>query len=143
MRTHWFVSFLLVLGIGQVPALACTCAQPRDPQQGLAASDAVFRGYAERFELVTRPHVGDRKATFRVETVWKGPQRQRLEVFTAIDEGACGSDFIAGHTYLVYAKQREGALTTSICTRTVGSRQDPIQFRNDVEALGPGTAIKK
>jgi hypothetical protein len=42
-------------------------------------------------------------ATLRVSEVWKGPERETLEVSTSSQEAACGVPFEEGQEYLVYA----------------------------------------
>lgn len=41
--------------------------------------------------------------TLRVYGVWKGPQRETLEMSTPSDGAACGYPFKEGQEYLVYA----------------------------------------
>src|SRR3990172_670723 len=107
----------IITGIPGIPlsALACTCAQPASVQEGLQRADAVFAGLVERFELKG----SGRLATFRVHTVWKGPETHRIQVATGGGDGDCGYHFIVGVKYIVFAHQTgRNRLETSICTRT-------------------------
>lgn len=116
-------------------ALACTCAQPASVQEGLKQADAVFLGLVERFELKG----SGRLATFRVHTVWKGPEASRVRVSTGGGDGDCGNHFIVGVKYLVFARQGAwNTLQTNICTRT---KQASGQAVDDLKALGPGTPV--
>ena len=116
-------------------ALACTCAQPASVQEGLSQSDAVFLGLVERFELKG----SGRLATFRVHTVWKGPEASRVRVSTGGGDGDCGYHFIVGVKYLVFARQGAwNTLQTNICTRTKQASGEAV---DDLKALGPGTPV--
>lgn len=119
-------------------AQACSCMQLPPPLEALAQSDAVFAG------LVTDVRVENQgslfgtgepaRITFEVQYSWKGSSISPLVMNTPHDGAACGFRFEEGHTYLVYARQDQGQLTTSLCTRTnLLSNAAP-----DVAALGPG-----
>jgi len=127
----------IITGIPGIPllALACTCAQPASVQEGLKQADAVFLGLVERFELKG----SGRLATFRVHTVWKGPEASRVRVSTGGGDGDCGYHFIVGVKYLVFARQGAwNTLQTNICTRTKQASGEAV---DDLKALGPGTPV--
>ena len=103
-------------------ASACTCAMPPGSQkeraeQALADSDAVFAGEVVDFEntpnitmmegeMVTMMggNTATATATLRVSEVWKGPERQTMQIGTAPNDGvSCGFPFEEGKEYLVYA----------------------------------------
>ena len=109
-------------------ASACTCAMPSGSQKeiakdALAGSEAVFSGELVDFEKSTSPSGemtiigGASTATLRVSEVWKGPERETLEVSTSSQEGACGYPFEEGREYLVYAYGGQG-LETDLCSQT-------------------------
>lgn len=110
---------LWVAGAGQVNA--CSCVAPPAPQEALEQADAVFSGRVVDIQapkkLITSS-ADPLKVTFEVSKVWKGPKSKKLVVVTARDSASCGYSFKSGRSYIVYAHQREGELTTSICTRT-------------------------
>ena len=140
MRRTVLVSAIAViaglLGL-QGLALACTCAQPASVQEGLQRADAVFAGLVERFELKG----SGRLATFRVHTVWKGPETHHIQVATGGGDGDCGYHFIAGVEYLVFAhRDASDTLRTSICTRTKQASGEAI---DDLKALGSGTPVTR
>jgi hypothetical protein len=60
---------------------------------------------------------GASTATLRVSEVWKGSERETLEVSTSSQEGACGYPFKEGQEYLVYAYGGQG-LETDLCSQT-------------------------
>jgi hypothetical protein len=100
---------LVVLGlVALLPdcASACSCVPPPPGQseqekvrRELADSSAVVAGEVvdlKRGFLTT-------KVSFRVSEVWKGPERETLELNTPSQGGACGYRFSEGQEYLVYA----------------------------------------
>jgi hypothetical protein len=118
-------------------AFASTCAQPFSVQEGLKHADAVFLGLVERFELKG----SGRLATFRVHTVWKGPETSRVRVSTGGGDGDCGYHFIAGIEYLVFAHRGvSDSLQTSICSRTKQASGEAV---DDLKALGPGAPLTR
>ena len=136
-RTVLVLAIPVIAGILGLPhgALACTCAQPASVQEGLKQADAVFLGLVERFELKG----SGRLATFRVHTVWKGPEASRVRVSTGGGDGDCGYHFIVGVKYLVFARQDAwNTLQTNICTLTKQASGEAV---DDLKALGPGTPV--
>jgi hypothetical protein len=138
---HWVCVVMIGLSMGllglQGLALACTCAQPASVQEGLKQADAVFLGLVERFELKG----SGRLATFRVHTVWKGPEASRVRVSTGGGDGDCGYHFIVGVKYLVFARHGHwNTLQTNICTRTKQASGEAV---DDLKALGPGTPVTR
>ena len=114
-------------------AFACSCAivgsQKEMVESGLSSSDAVFSGEVVDFEkspsdttmmegtMFTIMSPRPATATLRVSDVWKGPERETLEVSTSSQETACGVPFEEGREYLVYAYGEQG-LETDICSQT-------------------------
>jgi hypothetical protein len=73
--------------------------------------------------------------SFRVSEVWKGPERETLEVNTPSQGPACGYRFSEGREYLVYAWGKK--LEVNSCGRTT-----PLsEARADLEVLGDGEAL--
>ena len=56
-------------------------------------------------------------ATFMVSENFKGESSEET-VETAFYGALCGVEFAAGEEYVVYANQRDGVLTASLCSRT-------------------------
>ena len=109
-------------------AFACSCAilgnQKEIVESGLSSSDAVFSGEVVDFEksplpttMITVMSPRPATATLRVSEVWKGPERETLEVSTSSQETACGVPFEEGREYLVYAYGEQG-LETDLCSQT-------------------------
>jgi hypothetical protein len=135
-------SFLLLTGLGSVflapdCAFACTCAMPSGSQKeiakdALADSEAVFAGEVVDFEntlnitmmegeMVTMMggNTATATATLRVSEVWKGPERQTMQIGTAPNDGvSCGFPFEEGKEYLVYAYGGRQGLKADGCTQT-------------------------
>jgi hypothetical protein len=77
------------------------------------------------------------RVTFRVNTVWKGPQHTTLTVTTAQDSASCGYGFKGGENYLVYAGGFEDDLQVNLCSRT----QLLSGAQEDLVALGEGNPV--
>ncbi|HET9224857.1 MAG TPA: hypothetical protein VFO07_20255 [Roseiflexaceae bacterium] len=130
---------------------ACSCAPPGTPLQELNRSGAVFAGKVVAIDapsgmpilISSFPFIDFLSSsaepvsvTFDVLDVWKGPPQRRLVVTTPRDSASCGYSFQMGETYLVYASEQDGGLTTYLCSRTNSINQ----ARSDLAALDPGTA---
>ena len=86
-------------------------------------ADAVFVGRVYWTELLpTKDHGGStlhRIATVKTLEPFIGNISGWVSVETGSGGGDCGYDFGLGEEYLFYARrQKDGSLTTSICTRT-------------------------
>ena len=134
-------------------AFACSCAifgnQKEMVESGLSSSDAVFSGEVVDFEkspsdttmmegtMFTIMSPRPATATLRVSDVWKGPERETLEVSTSSQETACGVPFEEGREYLVYAYGGQG-LETDLCSQT-----KPLsEAGTDLAVLGDGEKPK-
>jgi len=101
---------------------ACSCIEPPPPAKAFAEVDAVFMGKVISFEL-TGDAFSRRRAKFSVAKIWKGERSAVNEILTANNSAACGYEFVAGESYVIYAyKAGDGKLHTNICTRTKPAR---------------------
>ena len=104
-------------------ASACPCAIESNPKErvefAVSNSEAVFSGEVVDFEKgADFPAIFGPMETvsFRVSEVWKGPQRETLEVSTPTQGSACGYAFEEGQEYLVYAYTGKQGLETDLCS---------------------------
>ena len=112
-----------VLIISAKPALACVCAAPAGPAEGLNRSSAVFRGrmseislpFLDRIGLTTS---GCHRLKFAVVKQWKGTTSKTVEVTTRLTGEACGFPFELNKEYLVYVVAEPRDVQTGICTGT-------------------------
>ena len=114
-------------------AYACQCTMPpggQDPERVLADSEAVFSGEVVEIEKDLQTS----KVTLRASEVWKGPQRETLEVSTPRDGATCGYPFKEGQEYLVYAYTGKQGLEVDLCNGT----QRLTEAEADLEVLGAG-----
>ena len=95
------------------PVLACECYKRNDFEQEFSFSKAILVGEVVEIDQ-SKP---DAIVTFKVEKMWKGAKSETIVVRTNNQGKTCGFIFTRGEKYLVYAYE-EGALRTSICTRT-------------------------
>ena len=106
-------------------ASACSCigsggSQRQQAKQALSDSAAVFSGEVvdvEKEEAATASHPGTVTVTLQVSEVWKGPERETLEVSTQSTGGACRYPFEEGREYLVYAYGKQD-LKVDLCSET-------------------------
>ena len=105
-------------------ASACTCSSAslngqKGPESELSSSEAVFSGEVVDFEKGSSNPAPwpTETVSFRVSEVWKGSERETLEVSTPTQGSACGYAFKEGREYLVYAYGKQD-LETDGCSRT-------------------------
>lgn len=147
-RAVGMTCLLLLFSIGsaaQCEELACSCLSPLALDEALVASDAVFIGTVEGLAEVLEPlalsqdarepTVGAPRRIVRLEVlgVWKGPRSEKAEIRTGLSTADCGFPFEVGETYLVFANDDEGRLSTGSCSRTAAI-EAAIE---DLLALGP------
>lgn len=96
---------------------ACSCIAPRPAGEELIDSDAVFQGTVTKVELkgITNKYY---EVTFDVSKRWKDSAQDESVIITSDSSAACGYNFEEGKSYLVYARESDGYLTTGLCTRT-------------------------
>ena len=109
--------------------------QPEErSERALADSSAVFAGQVVNIRKEGW-RLGTATVSFRVSEVWKGPERETLEVTTESQGSACGYSFSEGRKYLVYAMGRK--MKVNACGETT-----PLsEARADLEALGNGETL--
>ena len=123
-----YICFILLLTFIILPGKelrACSCIPPPPPSEEFENSDAVFLALVTSFEQVGQYRV----AKIRLLKRWKGDKVG--EIFTSLNSGLCGFDFVVGKTYVIYAFMNEdGELYTNICTRTASLEQagDDLTF---------------
>lgn len=122
-------------------SFACSCIQPPAPRDALASSDAVFAGRVVGiFDGNLNPirsSADPIRATFQINTVWKGAASPTLVVTSARNGASCGFHFEQGREYLIYAYAQNGELHTDICTRSA----ELNNAQADLAALGAGQTI--
>jgi len=113
-----FLAGLLLLDTNNV--FACSCITPPFEEM-FEGSTAVFEGTVLNIETPENEYSVDPvKVTFHVRRVWKGESQDTIVVYTEHQSTACRYAFgnEPGKTYLVYAYEDEGRLSTNGCTRT-------------------------
>lgn len=121
------LAYLLLTVLGAVflipdCASACSCAIESNPKErvefAVSGSEAVFSGEVVDFEKGADSTMFGPTETvsFRVSEVWKGPQRETLEVSTPTQGLACGYSFKEGQEYLVFAYTGNQGLETDSCS---------------------------
>src|SRR5689334_10755578 len=112
-------------------AWACSCAVSplgNPPCQSAWQADAVFTGMVLEVDDPGMPIVRPggpppsrtKRVRFRVGEAFTGlaPKLQEVLVETGLGGGDCGYPFTRGRDYIVYAYQRNGVLSTGICSST-------------------------
>jgi hypothetical protein len=85
------------------------------PVEAMGQADAVFTGRV--LTAVPIESTNGYVYTMRVHAVWKGTVIVELQVETG-EPAMCGVWLQPGETYLVYAYEYEGVVSTGNCTRT-------------------------
>jgi hypothetical protein len=122
-------ALLALVALTPSTAAACSCAA-QTVEQAKHAASAIFEGRVTRID----DPQGAPTVHFRVVRSFKGPSHEAAEVHTASNSAACGYGFEQGQSYLVYANDEGGALSTSLCSRT----QPIADASEDLGALGLG-----
>ena len=146
-RPHAALASLVLAVLGVVFLLppqcgyACSCAgfegsQREVVERALSNSSAVFSGEVVKVEEgPPLPEYGrSSMVTMRASEVWKGPQRETLEVSAPRIDAACGYPFKEGQEYLVYADEWKQGLEVNSC----GSTKRLTEAEADLEVLGAG-----
>jgi hypothetical protein len=136
------VSFVVLGLVALLPdcASACTCAllpgsEQERAERALAESTAVFAGEVVNISKGKPLSIREpNKVSFRVSEVWKGPERETLEVATPRGGAACGYPFKEGQEYLVYAYGKEDLFKVDLCSQTKLLSKASV----DLKALGNG-----
>lgn len=122
-RAYWLLA-LVAVGAVLAPgrAEACTCVVGAPICDTFWKTDAVFAGEVLEIAPIPNPSgrqfMAHKRVRFRVEQSWRGAVEGTVEITTGSGGGDCGYGFEKGERYLVYASARDGALSTSICSRT-------------------------
>ncbi|WP_226641371.1 hypothetical protein [Mesobacillus subterraneus] len=121
---------LLAIGLTTFPTAshACKCVEEKSIEKELESSKAVFSGKV--IEIKTSNN--NRKVLFEVEETWKGVSQ--TEIILEDEWSSCSTDFFEGESYLVYAHEFQGELTTDICDRT----RELSSAEGDLATLGTG-----
>jgi len=115
LRTVATVVISLLVGLANAHrARACQCVEV-SPEAASSRAAAVFEG---QVISIGEANEGPSRITFNVVRTWKGADAERVVVAAHPMQSLCGVDFEVGRSYLVYAVEQEGALTTGLCERT-------------------------
>lgn len=100
----------------------CSCVESKStPEQALQNYDAVFLAQTLAITLSTGEEIADGvDVTLKVLETWKGHSApgDRVVIHTNEDTASCGYPFHVGTTFLVWARNTSGVLTTYLCDRT-------------------------
>ena len=129
------MSTLVFLALPVSVALACSCMELPPPVEAMGQADAVFTGRV--LSAVPSGSTDGYEYMIQIHAVWKGAATVELRVETG-DPAMCGLWLQPGETYLVYADEFDGVMSTNNCTR---SRE--IGFADeDLAALGGPLAVE-
>ena len=125
------IAFLLATVFTTFPSVshACKCVEVQSVEKELESSEAVFSGKI----IDIRTEKDNRKILFEVEETWKGVSQ--TQIILKDEWSSCSLDFIEGESYLLYADDFQGELTTNICDRT----KELSGAGEDLATLGKGT----
>lgn len=107
---------------------ACKCVEEKTVEKELESSEAIFSGKV----IEINNENNNRKILFEVVDTWKGVSQ--TEIILEDEWSSCSTDFFEGESYLVYAHEFQGELTTDICDRT----RELSSAGDDLATLGTG-----
>ncbi|NIV00519.1 MAG: hypothetical protein GWN55_04190, partial [Phycisphaerae bacterium] len=117
----------------------CSCRY-LSPSEAFREADVVFSGHVAKN---TGAGLLSRSVTFTVTESWKGVSTSRVTVYSTGDSGSCGFPFAVGTAYLVYGREVNGRLFTSLCTRTSSVSmprvKDDFAYLNSWARFAPGS----
>lgn len=140
MKVH---SMALALMVALASAgWACSCAPPENVAQAIEDAAVVFAGRITKVESVGQGFQQKKRATFAVESAWKGPDvRQEVQILTNRHSASCGLGFQVGQAWVIYAYQRPdsvgGGLGSNLCTRSRKLGDDQAKDEHERIELGP------
>jgi len=130
-----FIVFSGIILVSTLPqnSYACSCVADEPIEDRVDQTDIIFSGkLIERIEDIKK-----KTFIFEIDKLWKTNsdkillEQKNITIFTAIDEGVCGTDFTVGLDYLVYANMQGKTAHTSLC-----SGNDLLSLKNtDLEFL--------
>jgi hypothetical protein len=130
MRKILLLTLLAMSALIATPAEACSCDARTLPEE-VAATPLIFSGKVVKLEVIkTDRGVNTVEVTVERERVFKGDVGKTV-VFTTSDGCCyCASWFDIARTYLFFARESEGRLTTNTCTRTklLAQAKDEVQY---------------
>jgi hypothetical protein len=129
--TFSLIVILLTAAVTTFPTVsfACKCDWPPSVEQELERSKAVFSGKI----IDVKNEDNNRKILFEVDETWKGVSESQIILTDELS--SCSLDFHEGESYLVYAYEFQGELTTNTCDRT----KEISGAGEDLATLGKGT----
>ncbi|MCR8656388.1 hypothetical protein [Paenibacillus endoradicis] len=104
-------------------AHACTCSDPGSYEEALEKSDWVFDGVVTN-KKVKSSLLGIQNSssrvewTFQVNGSWKGEVTELIKVYSAQSSDSCGYGFKNGKRYAVFARDVDGIIEVSSCSKT-------------------------
>jgi hypothetical protein len=106
-------------------AHACSCGGGVPLRVIARGTDSAAVFYGEVLDVEEGPptrmfgsRIPSSRVTLRVSEVWKGLQRETLEVSTPSGGTTCGYPFKEGQAYLVYAYGKEEPFKVDLCSET-------------------------
>jgi hypothetical protein len=112
---------------------ACSCIPSPPVAEEFKKVTAVFSGSVT---AINEEQSGFKpiKVTFQVDRIWKGISETEVSIYTGRDSAGCGYSFTEGESYLIYASETEGKLTTGLCSLT----KELSSAEGDISILGEG-----
>lgn len=104
-----FVSVLFLLFSYNL-AVACSCGEPTDAKKAEAIKNASVIFYGKIISINSSEN--QIKAKFHVLRSWKGLEKNEIDVTTASESSACGVNFNAGQTRLIYSYSNPASTST-------------------------------
>jgi hypothetical protein len=125
--------FTTMIILKPLTTYACSCIPSPPVEEELERVTAVFSGSVTSIKEV-KSEFEPLKVTFKVDRIWKGISETEVSIYTGRDSAGCGYHFEEGESYLIYASETEGKLTTGLCSLT----KELSSADQDITILGEG-----
>lgn len=129
MVRNWLTTSIALLAVAltaSTDASACVCKDRLHPDKSILQwavtqaswADLIFEGaLLSETSVADANRVKERSVyVFESTRTYKGPVKKKVEIYSV--ESTCGIRFSTDTTYLVFAYEDEGLMTTGLCTGT-------------------------
>jgi hypothetical protein len=148
--------FLLVIltSILSTKIYACDCAEKPSVTHNFSKANQVFIGKIIKMDSLNYDKYGQTIGLYTLEIIvnFKGEEynfnKRKFRTIASEGRGSCDYHFQVGKTYLIYAKDSDGMLSSSICSRTEAldkveesELEELKQLQSGVNKASNGTTI--
>jgi antitoxin component YwqK of YwqJK toxin-antitoxin module len=133
MRKLLFLFLVLVASFGICQACSCIPPSPLSVKD-FNETSVVFIGQVKQVKTLSNPDSYNQvEVLFEITQNFKGLSKvKEVKIYTASSSAACGITFQRGESWVLYANNFHGVLSTNLCTR---SRRQSFAKKEDLAML--------